>query len=91
MIKYLIIFCHIKNSGVHSIREQTVYSIIFVLQANFYINLLVAYMNLCWILYFDLNCIILSALALLIILGWETNGSQIMIVSSLGDTGEKYL
>lgn len=48
-------------------------------------------MNLCWILYFDLNSIILSALALLIRLGWETNGSQIMIVSSLGDTGEKYL
>ena len=35
MIKYVIIFCHRKNSDVHSISEQTVYSIIFVLQANF--------------------------------------------------------
>ena len=37
MIKYVIILCHIKNSDVHSIREQAVYSVILVLQANLYI------------------------------------------------------
>ena len=47
-------------------------------------------MNLCWILYFSMNSVMLSALSLLITLGLDTSERQIMIVLVLeGDIGEK--
>lgn len=49
------------------------HSVIFVLQANPYLAKLTLYMNLCWILCFNMNSIMSSALTLLITLGLDTD------------------